>query len=142
GEEEAALVAHQRGGEILKKVRLGAGVAFWGDNLRPAVEMVERGNIDYLCCDHLAELTMSILNKQKQGKPDRGYTRDFLQLMGMVLPQCKAKGIKVISNAGGANPAALVEQVVKLAQRLGVTGLKVACVTGAAILAPIDRRGA
>jgi hypothetical protein len=101
--------------------------------------MVERGNIDYLCCDHLAELTMSILNKQKQGKPDRGYTRDFLQLMGMVLPQCKAKGIKVISNAGGANPAALVDQVVKLAQRLGVTGLKVACVTGDDILNSIDR---
>ncbi len=122
----------------MNKVRLGAGVAFWGDTLRPAVEMVERGDIQYLCCDHLAELTMSILNKQKTARPDRGYTSDFLQLMRMVLPQCKAKGIKIISNAGGANPPALVDKLVELARDMGVTRLKIAVVTGDEILGSID----
>ena len=58
----------------MKSVRLGCGLAFWGDSIQPAIEMVERGDIDYLCCDHLAELTMSILTKQKARDPELGYT--------------------------------------------------------------------
>ena len=65
----------------MKTVKLGAGMAFWGDSVRPAIEMVERADIDYLCCDHLAELTMSILSKQQQKDPAFGYTRDVLDLL-------------------------------------------------------------
>ena len=76
-----------------KVVRLGAGMAFWGDSVRPAIEMVERGDIDYLCCDHLAELTMSILAKQRAANPERGYTRDVIDLLRGALPACVAKGV-------------------------------------------------
>lgn len=89
----------------MKTVRLGAGMAFWGASVKPAIEMVERGDIDYLCCDHLAELTMSILSKQRQKNPEYGYTRDIIELLRGALPTCVERGIKVITNAGGANPA-------------------------------------
>ena len=89
-----------------KVVRLGAGMAFWGDRVQPAIEMVERGDIDYLCCDHLAELTMSILAKQRAKNPERGYTRDVIDLLRGALPACVEKGVKVVTNAGGANPRA------------------------------------
>jgi hypothetical protein len=121
-----------------KTVRLGAGMAFWGDSVRPAIEMVERGEIDYLCCDHLAELTMSILAKQRAGNPDRGYTRDILDLLRGALPTCVEKGIKVVSNAGGANPRAAAERIVALCKELGLSGVRVAVVTGDDIEADID----
>lgn len=121
-----------------RTVRLGAGMAFWGDSVRPAIDMVERGEIDYLCCDHLAELTMSILAKQKAGHPDRGYTRDIIELLRGALPSCLAKGVRVISNSGGANPRAAADAVVALCQELGLTGVRVAVVTGDNIEAEID----
>ena len=64
----------------MKSVKLGTGLAFWGDSLRPAIDMVERADIQYLCCDHLAELTMSILSKQKSRKPDLGYTLSLIHI--------------------------------------------------------------
>ncbi len=122
-----------------KTVRLGAGMAFWGDSVRPAIEMVERGDIDYLCCDHLAELTMSILAKQRAGNPERGYTRDILDLLREALPTCVDKGVKVISNAGGANPRAAAAKVVELCKELGLSGVRVAVVSGDDIEADIDK---
>ena len=71
----------------MKSVKLGTGLAFWGDSLRPAIDMVERADIQYLCCDHLAELTMSILSKQKSRKPDLGYTTDIIPFLRGVLPR-------------------------------------------------------
>lgn len=121
-----------------RTVRLGAGMAFWGDSVRPAIEMVERGEIDYLCCDHLAELTMSILAKQRAGNPERGYTRDLLDLLRGALPTCVAKGVKVVSNAGGANPRAAAEKVLELCKELGLSDVRVAVVTGDDIEADID----
>ena len=119
-------------------VRLGAGMAFWGDSVRPAIRMVETADIDYLCCDHLAELTMSILAKQRAANPERGYTRDILDLLREALPRCVAKGIKVISNCGGANPRSAAERVVGLCKELGLDGVRVAVVTGDDIEAEID----
>ena len=75
-----------------KVVRLGAGMAFWGDRVQPAADMVERADIDYLCCDHLAELTMSILAKQRSENPDLGYTRDLIDLLRGALPGGRAQG--------------------------------------------------
>jgi Acyclic terpene utilisation family protein AtuA len=113
-----------------KVVRLGAGMAFWGDSVRPAIEMVERGDIDYLCCDHLAELTMSILAKQRAADPERGYTRDVLDLLRGALSGCIDKGIKVVTNAGGANPRAAARAIRALADELGVPGVRIAVVLG------------
>ena len=123
----------------MKTVKLGAGMAFWGNSVRPAIEMVERADIDYLCCDHLAELTMSILSKQQQKDPAFGYTRDVLDLLRGALPTCLDKGIKVVTNAGGANPRACAERVVVLAKELGLSPVRVAVVTGDDIRADIDR---
>ena len=113
-----------------KVVRLGAGMAFWGDSVRPAIEMVERGDIDYLCCDHLAELTMSILAKQRAANPERGYTRDVIDLLRGALPACVEKGVKVVTNAGGANPRAAVRAIRALADELGLPGVRIAVVLG------------
>ena len=122
----------------MKQVRLGCGLAFWGDNIQPALDMVERGDIDYLCCDHLAELTMSILNKQKARDPELGYTRDVIDLLRNVLPTCHEKGIKVITNAGGANPRSCALRIAELCGTLGIHGLKIALVTGDDILGRLD----
>src|SRR5438132_3878153 len=122
----------------MKEVRLGAGLAFWGDTVQPAAEMAQRGNIDYLCCDHLAELTMSILNKQKARDPKLGYTRDILELLRRALPACREQGIKVITNAGGANPRACAEAIAELCRELGFSGVKIALVEGDDILDRID----
>jgi hypothetical protein len=121
-----------------KVVRLGAGTAFWGDRVQPAIEMVERGEIDYLCCDHLAELTMSILAKQRARSSERGYTRDILDLLRGALPAIVEKGIKVVTNCGGANPRAAAEAIAAVAKELGVSGLRIAVVTGDDIEADID----
>lgn len=122
----------------MKSVKLGTGLAFWGDSIRPAIEMVERADIQYLCCDHLAELTMSILNKQKSKHPDRGYTADIIPFLRGVVVKCHERGIRIISNAGGANPESCVREVVRLCEELGLYGVKVACVTGDDIMPRID----
>jgi len=122
----------------MKSVTLGTGLAFWGDNLRPAADMVQRAEIDYLCCDHLAELTMSILSKQRSRDEQRGYTGDVVPLLREVLPTCREKGIRVVSNAGGANPSACARRIVALCQELGLQGTKVAVVTGDDIMGRID----
>ena len=113
-----------------KVVRLGAGMAFWGDSVRPAIEMVERGEIDYLCCDHLAELTMSILAKQRAADSERGYTRDVIDLLRGALASCVEMGVKVVTNAGGANPRAAARAIRALADELGLPGVRIAVVLG------------
>lgn len=121
----------------MKTVRLGAGMAFWGDSVQPGIAMVKSGSIDYLCCDHLAELTMSILAKQKEKNPDFGYTRDILDLLRGALAPALEQGIKIISNAGGANPHACARKVAELAEELGLS-VKIAIVTGDDLAPRID----
>jgi hypothetical protein len=122
----------------MKTIRLGAGMAFWGDSINPAIDMVENADIDYLCCDHLAELTMSILNKRMERDPEQGFTPDILELLRAVLPTCRRKGIKIISNSGGANPRACAERVADLCKELGITGIKIGVVLGDDIRGRID----
>ena len=123
---------------MTRTVRLGAGMAFWGDSVRPAIDMVERGDIDYLCCDHLAELTMSILAKQRRRDPSYGWTRDILDLLRGALPTALAKSVKVVTNAGGANPRACAEQIALLGKELDLSGVRIAVVTGDDIQGRID----
>ena len=77
----------------MKTIRLGAGMAFWGDSINPAIDMVRHADIDYLCCDHLAELTMSILTKRMERDPTAGYTPDVVDLLRNVMPVCRERGI-------------------------------------------------
>jgi hypothetical protein len=122
----------------MKSIRVGAGLAFWGDNIDAARAMVDRGEIDYLCCDHLAELTMSILSKRMERDPLAGWTTDVIDLFRNVLPMVREKGIKVISNAGGANPRACGEKVAELCKELGLEGTKIAVVVGDDVHSRID----
>jgi hypothetical protein len=116
-------------------VRVASGQGFWGDWLEAPVRQVQGGPIDYLMMDYLAEVTMSIMQKQKSRDPKLGYARDFVPLMERILPDLAAKGIRVTSNAGGVNPRACAEAVREVARRLGVSGkVRIALVTGDDIL--------
>jgi hypothetical protein len=101
-------------------LRIANCSGFYGDRLSAAREMVEGGPIDFLTGDYLAELTLLILWKMKQKDSSGGYARTFLQQMEEVLGTCLDKGIKVVTNAGGLNPAALAAKMRELADRLGL----------------------
>jgi len=120
-------------------VRVAAGQGFWGDWLEAPVRQVEGGPIDYLMMDYLAEVTMSIMQKQKSRDPRFGYARDFVPLMERILPTVVEKGIRVTSNAGGVNPRACAEGVREAARRLGLAGkVRIALVEGDDILPRLD----
>ncbi len=120
-------------------VRIAGGQGFWGDWLEAPVRQVEGGPIDYLMMDYLAEVTMSILQKQKSRNPEAGYARDFVPLMGRILPAIVAKGIRVTSNAGGVNPRGCAEAVLRLAREHGFAGkLRVGLVSGDDLLPRLD----
>ena len=122
-----------------KTVRLGAGMAFWGDRVQPAIEMVERGDIDYLCCDHLAELTMSILAKQRAKNSDRGYTRDILDLLrGRPARRSWRRGSRSSPTPAAPTPGPPPRRSPTLAKELGLSGVRIAVVTGDDIEADID----
>ncbi|MFN0160695.1 MAG: acyclic terpene utilization AtuA family protein [Burkholderiales bacterium] len=111
-------------------VRIGGASGFWGDSSIGAPQLVEGGAIDYLVFDYLAELTMSIMAAQKQKNPEAGFALDFVTVaLKSVLKDVAAKGIRVISNAGGVNPAACARLIEKLAAEEGVP-VKVAVVEG------------
>ena len=92
-------------------IRIANGQGFWGDWLEAPVRLVEGGPIDYLILDYLAEVTMSILQKQKQADPPLGYARDFPPLIGRLAKQLRDRGVRVIANAGGVNPVACAREV-------------------------------
>jgi hypothetical protein len=113
-----------------KLVRIGGASGFWGDSSIGAPQLVASGQIDYLVFDYLAELTMSILAGARLKKPELGYATDFVSVaMKAVLRDVVAKGIRVVSNAGGVNPMACADALAALASELGVS-LKIAVVTG------------
>src|SRR5436190_11842163 len=105
-----------------EKIRIAAGQGFWGDLLEAPVRQVEGGPIDYLMLDYLAEVTMSIMQKQKARDPNAGYARDFVPLMRRILPACVERGIKVTANAGGVNVAGCATAVRDVARDLGLAG--------------------
>ena len=120
-------------------VRVAAGQGFWGDWLEAPVRQVQGGLLDYLMMDYLAEVTMSIMQKQKSRDPKFGYARDFVPLMERILPDIASRGIKVTSNAGGVNPRACAEAVREAARRLGLSGrVRIALVSGDDILPRLD----
>ncbi len=114
-------------------IRIANGQGFWGDWLEAPVRLVEQGPIDYLILDYLAEVTMSILQKQRQTDPSLGYARDFPPLIGRLAKRLKERKIKVVANAGGVNPVACAKAVLAAAP-----GLKVAVVLGDDVYSRID----
>lgn len=92
-------------------IRIANGQGFWGDSPEAPIEQVRRGPIDYLALDYLAEITMSILQKQRSRDPRSGYARDFVEMIARVLPELIERNIKVVANAGGVNPEACRDRV-------------------------------
>jgi hypothetical protein len=118
-------------------IRIANGQGFWGDSLEAPVEQVRRGPIDYLTLDYLAEITMSILQKQRSRDPKAGYARDFVDMIARVLPDLVERRIRVIANAGGVNPAACRDAVLAVAKRQGID-VAVATVAGDDIMGKLD----
>ena len=110
----------------MKTIRIANGQGYWGDWLEAPIHLVERGTpetqIDYLTLDYLAEITMSIMQKMRARDPNAGYARDFLTVVGRVLPKCLANNIKIVANAGGVNPQACVAGLAEVVKKLGLSG--------------------
>ena len=120
-------------------VRVAGGQGFWGDMLTAPIDQVRKGPIDYLMLDYLAEVTMSILQKQRARDSHAGYAKDFVALMQEILPDCVEKGIKVLSNAGGVNVDGCASAVAGVARELGLQGkVKIGVVTGDDCLDKLD----
>jgi hypothetical protein len=120
------------------KIRIASGQGFWGDLIDAPFNQVTKGDVDYLVMDYLAEVTMSILQKQKMKNPALGYARDIPDLMKRILPICTEKGIKVITNGGGVNPVACADAILDIAMQLQIKKLDIAVVLGDDIRDDID----
>jgi hypothetical protein len=120
-------------------VRVAAGQGFWGDDLDAPRRQVEGGPVDYLMLDYLAEVTMSILQKQKERDPSLGYARDFVGAVESVLAAVMERGVKIIANAGGVNPPACAAAVKAVAERNGAkASLRIGVVTGDDLLGRLN----
>lgn len=113
-----------------EKVRVAGGQGFWGDMLSAPIDQVRKGHIDYLMLDYLAEVTMSIMQKQRARNPEAGFAYDYVSLIEEILPDCVEKDIKVLSNAGGVNVMGCAEAIRDVAQKLGHEGVKIGVITG------------
>src|SRR5436309_5714262 len=115
----------------MKRVRIGNGCGFWGDNLDAPILLAEQGRLDYLTLEYLAELTMSILALQKQRHPDAGYATDFLDVLERLCPLLLAQPhLKIITNAGGMNPSACAAKARAILDKAGLNALGIAVVQG------------
>ena len=124
---------------MTRTIRIASGQGFWGDWLEAPVRQVEGGPIDYLMMDYLAEVTMSILQKQKERDPKAGYARDVVPLLQRILPKIIQNNIRVTTNAGGVNPDACAAAIGDAARALGLGGkLKIGVVKGDDILGRLD----
>lgn len=119
-------------------IRIGAGAGFQGDRIAPAVDLAERGQLDYLVFECLGERTIALAQQARMTDPSGGYDPLLERRMRAVLPACVRDGTRIITNMGAANPHAAAERTRAVARELGLTGLKVAAVTGDDVL---DRIG-
>jgi acyclic terpene utilization AtuA family protein len=120
-------------------IRVAAGQGFWGDLPDAPVHQVEDGPIDYLMLDYLAEVTMSIMQKQKSRDPNAGYAKDFVSLIRRILATCIERNIRITANAGGVNVKGCADAVREVARDLGFAGkVKIGIVTGDDIMSRLD----
>jgi hypothetical protein len=121
-----------------EKVLVANGQGFWGDSILGPVRLVREGPLDYLTLDYLAEVTMSIMQKLRARDPSAGYATDFVGMIERVLPELVAKEIRVVANAGGVNPRACKDAVLRVAREQGVRGLRVGVVEGDDVFDRVD----
>jgi hypothetical protein len=117
----------------LRSIRIGSGAGYSGDRIEPAVELAEKGGIDYLVFECLGERTVALAQQARMKSPDGGYDPLLEERMRAVLPICAAKGIKIVTNMGAANPDAAARKTAEIAKSLGLS-LKVAAIVGDDVL--------
>ena len=123
----------------MKTIRVGSGAGYAGDRLEPALELIEKGNLDYISFECLAERTIAIGQQAKLKDPTKGYNGLLEHRMEKALPLCWKHKVKLITNMGSANPEAAAAKCVEIAKKHGLTGMKIACVTGDDLLPMIDK---
>lgn len=114
----------------MRVIRIGAGAGFAGDRIEPAVELAERGDLDYLVFECLAERTIALAQQARLADPAGGYDALLERRMRAVLPACRRAKTRIVSNMGAANPLAAAARIRDIARDLGLSGLKIAAVTG------------
>jgi len=123
----------------MKKIRIGSGAGYAGDRIEPAVELAQKGQLDYLVFECLAERTIAIGQKQKKQNANKGYNELLEARMRAVLPSCYKNGVRILTNMGAANPIAAGHVVMRVAKELGLSSFKVAVVTGDDVLSELQR---
>jgi hypothetical protein len=124
---------------MVKSIRIGNGCGFWGDSVDAPARLVEGGRLDYLTLEYLAELTMSILARQRQKDPQAGFATDFLDVLQSLIPFLKTQpGLKIITNAGGMNPATCAEAARDLLLRAGLKAKRIGVVSGDDLVPRLD----
>ena len=118
----------------MRTIRIGSGAGYSGDRIEPALELAEKGDIQYLVFECLGERTVALAQQARMKNPDTGYDPLLEERMRAVLPVCVAKGIKIVTNMGAANPLAAARKTASLARSMGLS-LKIAAVTGDDVLA-------
>ena len=114
----------------MRKIRIGGALGYWGDRTDALFDLLEGGPLDYVIMDYLAEVTMSILQKQMRQNPALGYPHDFIPLMKRALPLLREKRVRLVTDAGGLNPLGLAEVLQSTARESGWPDLKVGVVYG------------
>lgn len=114
----------------MKKIRIGSGAGYGGDRIEPAIELIERGNLDYIIFECLAERTISLAQKAKQKDPELGYNDLFEYRFDKILDALKNQKVKVITNMGAANPESAAKLCSVMATEKGLKNLKIAYVKG------------
>ena len=118
----------------MRTIRIGSGAGYSGDRIEPAVELAEKGNIDYLVFECLGERTVALAQQARMKNPESGYDSLLEERMRTVLPLCAAKGIKIVTNMGAANPEAAAKKTAEIARALGLSTLRIAAVVGDDVL--------
>ena len=118
----------------MRTIRIGSGAGYSGDRIEPAVELAEKGDIDYLVFECLGERTVALAQQARMRNPEAGYDPLLEERMRAVLPLCAASGIKIVTNMGAANPEAAARKTADIARSLGLSKLKIAAVVGDDVL--------
>src|ERR1700730_10650567 len=122
------------GGNGLRTIRIGSGAGYSGDRIEPAVELAEKGDIQYLVFECLGERTVALAQQARMKNPESGYDPLLEERMRAVLPICAARGIRIVTNMGAANPVAAAGKPAEIAKSLGLSSLKVAAIIGDDVL--------
>jgi hypothetical protein len=118
----------------MRTIRIGSGAGYSGDRIEPALELAEQGDIQYLVFECLGERTVALAQQARMKNPDAGYDPLLEERMRAVLPVCAAKGIKIVTNMGAANPVAAARKTAEIAKSLGLSSLKIAAIVGDDVL--------